>query len=753
MRFVFFLLVWLSYVPLLHGQVSGIVYDAENQQPLEGVMISREGEILDISNVQGRFVLEEVDAGDTLYAERIGYTRQSFVLTGKTEVSIGLRSKSFSIEDVTIRAYNTRQQAFQSPGALEVLNAEQIRRISVAAPDAVLNSMPGLYMHSGAKNTNRITIRGIGSRSMYTTTKVKAYLNEIPLTSGIGETTLEDLDLDLVDRITVLKGPSSSIYGGALGGTILYHMGDPVRKGLSVRQKTTLGSYNELQNTSQVKWKGDQAGVRVAYNKFQSNGFRENDHYNRDALTSFVNYQVSDKVRISYLGRFHTLKAYIPSSIDRETYLNDPHSAADNWSQVDGHETYEKWLNGVSSQVTLTDQLQLTTSLFAKLYDGKEIRPFNILDDQSTSTGIRTILRHKKQSQTFSIHTRVGSESLYEMYQWNIFETLSGGDQGLQLGKNEQKRTHHNVFAEAGFEWKKWALDVGMNANKTAYRYHDLYSDSVNYSDQKSFDWIFSPRISLTWQPSQQIILFGNLSHGFSTPSYEETLNAEGYVTGSVQPETGWNRELGIRLKDADHRWYFKGSAYSVAVDNLLVTKRIAEDEFYKINAGETHHRGVDFLGRIQWLQTAYLKSSLHLSYMLADYRFQEFVDEGSDYSGNHLPGIPKHKGYIQLDLDLDMGFYMVAGMVLADVMPMNDANDLFTDPYQKADLKVGYRRSFSGQWVVDFFSGIRNLSDQHYPSMVLINAPSFGGSAPRYFYPAAPRHYFGGFSLRWYFK
>ena len=55
-----------------------------------------------------------------------------------------------------------------------------------------LNQVPGVYMHSGALNTNRIVIRGMGARTPFSTNKIRAYYGEIPLTDGVGETTLED---------------------------------------------------------------------------------------------------------------------------------------------------------------------------------------------------------------------------------------------------------------------------------------------------------------------------------------------------------------------------------------------------------------------------------------------------------------------------------------------------------------------------------------------------------------------------------
>jgi len=247
-------------------------------------------------------------------------------------------------------------------------------------------------------------------------------------------------------------------------------------------------------------------------------------------------------------------------------------------------------------------------------------------------------------------------------------------------------------------------------------------------------------------------MVFGTVGHGFSTPSYEETLNAEGYVTGSVKPETGWNRETGVRFKDRNHGLFFKITGYSVTVKNLLVTKRLAEDEFYKINAGETMHNGLEISFSSELLNNKILNSSTNMSYMLSDYKFENFTDDGNDYSGNNLPGIPKHKLFVQLETDIKIGAYITANLIWSDSMPMNDENSIDSDPYGKLNLKAGIRRSLSKNWLLHVYAGIHNVTDANYASMILINAPSFGGEPPRYYYPGVPRNYFGGVSVSYSF-
>ena len=83
--------------------------------------------------------------------------------------------------------------------------------------------------------------------------------------------------------------------------------------------------------------------------------------------------------------------------------------------------------------------------------------------------------------------------------------------------------------------------------------------------------------------------------------------------------------------------------------------------------------------------------------------------------------------------------------------MPMRDDNTLFTDAYQLANLAAGYEKSFN-RLSVAFSSGVQNLFDRHYASMILINATAAGNQTPRYYYPGLPRNYKTLLSLKYSF-
>jgi iron complex outermembrane receptor protein len=62
----------------------------------------------------------------------------------------------------------------------------------------------------GALNTNRITIRGIGARTLGTT-RIKTYLDNIPLTNPEGESSIEDIDLETIGKIEIIKDPMRQV--------------------------------------------------------------------------------------------------------------------------------------------------------------------------------------------------------------------------------------------------------------------------------------------------------------------------------------------------------------------------------------------------------------------------------------------------------------------------------------------------------------------------------------------------------------
>src|SRR5690606_10443721 len=86
---------------------------------------------------------------------------------------------------------------------------------------SAINQISGVYILSGALNTNRITIRGVGARTLFGTDKLRLYYNDIPITNGSGFSAIESFDLENLSSVEVIKGPKATNHGANLGGAIL----------------------------------------------------------------------------------------------------------------------------------------------------------------------------------------------------------------------------------------------------------------------------------------------------------------------------------------------------------------------------------------------------------------------------------------------------------------------------------------------------------------------------------------------------
>ena len=127
---------------------------------------------------------------------------------------------SGQLEEITITATPFKRKLGTVTGTVSRIPVSAIGLSQQITIQPVLEQVPGIQMQTGALNTARLTIRGIGSRTPYASNRIKAFFDGIPLTSGDGATIVEDLEMSQVGHIELIKGPSSALYGPGLGGVI-----------------------------------------------------------------------------------------------------------------------------------------------------------------------------------------------------------------------------------------------------------------------------------------------------------------------------------------------------------------------------------------------------------------------------------------------------------------------------------------------------------------------------------------------------
>ena len=649
----------------------------------------------------------------------------------------------------------------KTAAAVAVIRAKELERTDGVILTSILNTVPGVYMQQGALNTNRITIRGIGSRTQYGTNKVKAYYEGIPLTTAEGETTIEDIDLETISRIEIIKGPNSTSFGSGLGGVIQLFSKDILSKESFAKSKTTVGSYGLLQQSFSGGYGTVKSSLFSNYSHLQSDGFRANSAYDRKSFTLHGKQSISDKGSFSFIGNYTRLKAFIASSINETDFKNMPEKAAANWAAAQGYESYDKIVLGLGYQHRLSEKWSFKANVFSNFKDAFEPRPFDILDDKTTSLGLRSTVNFRSKLYSIPFEASLGTEMATELYTFSLFENKyqsqpnQGSIEGAEFSSKKQNRNYRNYFLQMDFELtQNLHLETGVALNATQYSLEDTFKTNTTIEKTDyTFGNVWSTRLGISYEVAASKNIYASVSKGFSVPSVAETLTPEGEINTNLKPEVGWNYELGFKGNWLQKRLYTEMAFFSTQINNLLVARRTAEDQFVGVNAGESSHKGVELALNYQLVNTDRIQLTPYFSGTFNNFKFRDFVDGDNDYSGNALTGVPNKQWNVGVDAKTASGFIANASYLNVGSIPMNDSGTKYSESYSLVNIKFGYSLTILKFLKTEISSGINNLGNSKYAASILPNAVGFGKALPRYYYPGNPRNYYAGFSVSYIFS
>ena len=656
-----------------------------------------------------------------------------------------------TLGEVILESLYTKKGNLITP--VESISAQTIENYSPVDLVQAMNQTPGVYMLSGALNTNRLTIRGVGSRTPFGTNKVRAYFNEIPITNGTGESSLEIYDPEMLQRIDIIKGPKATIYGTNLGGAILLNA--KLNTSTFFKNNLTVGSFNLVKNSLGGGFSDDKVSLTFNYDHLSTDGYRQNSNYNRNAAYLNLNYKLNANNEINFLVNKTNYTAHIPSSINNTAFNENPRQAAQNWLAAQGYEDNDYTLLGLTYTHSFNKSIKNSTSVFYSYLDHYEPAPFGIFDDYTHTYGVRSVFSGSFSDTEFSL----GTEIFKDKYNWETLENLyqdnngNGSLEGGRMSDNEEDRSNINIFATLAMDIvKDFKAQLGLNLNITRYDLEDHFNeDELNTSAERNFDPILAPSLNLVYNLNDYSTVYANVSRGYSYPSLEETLTPGGAINPDIKPETGMNYELGTNLFFLNNKFHVSLAGYIMDIRNLLVADRVGEDQYIGKNAGKTSHKGVEILAEYNLSISSFQISP----FINASFNFPEFVDfiDGeNDYSGNKLTGVPDKNINAGVRIEHKSGLFIFGGLQHIGEIPMTDANTLYTDTYTLLNAKAGYKTNFTKELLFEINAGINNLTDEKYASSILINATGFNGAEPRYYYPGDPVNYYSGIKLKYIF-
>ena len=728
MKWVKWGLLWCFIITTqaLSGQVSGQVLDRATNKPIRGAVILS-GNNNAISDKEGFFTL---DASNTITITHVAYETQLYVVDTTSFIAF-LDRKAIKIDEVVVSSPLLGTSLLSTPTAVTKLQTKDWIVSSGFTALSALQAVSGVQVQSGALNTHRITIRGIGTRSPFSTNRIRAFFDGIPITGGDGETEIDDIDLSLLQSVEVIKGGKSALYGAGLGGAILLNPPKAFRNGLHGQIGIEAGVAQLIRPNLNLTHSTRRHQTFAHFSTTQTDGWRENSEYNRNSFMLWHRYRIRNS-QLTFLLQKRDVLAHIPSSLNEEDFTNNPTQAAFNWASVNGFEDNNKWLGAIKSLLPIGRFWTSESQVFYQNYAGYESRPFNILDDEHQRFGAKTSFLFKKRK----IQMRLGTELLLEQYQWQTFETL-GGEQGDLLNHYEEVRRPLHIFGQLRYQLaKKWILETGLSGNWLQYTVENIRLGEDKESH--AFPFFLSPFIGLNKSFDNNLHLYTTLGNGFSYPSLQETLLPQGFKNNDLRAERANYIDMGIRSYLLNKQLFLDVSLYGIWANNLLHFNQLPNGDSFGTNGGETRHLGLEVQAQAVLYKSHNNWPSLKLNIgaTVGQYKYTRFFDQNNVYLDKHLPVAPNLLSTSQLNFESKQHWHCRLQHQYVGKQWLTNDNSASYGDYHLLHLDAGYDWVLKKERKLSFIVTLRNLTDIRYAPMLIPNAPSFGGNAPRYYYP-----------------
>jgi len=650
------------------------------------------------------------------------------------------------LNEVVVRAYLYNRPMNEVPAAVATLDQKDFERFNNTSILPAVNLIPGVRMEERSPGSYRFSIRGSLLRSPFGVRNVKMYWNGLPLTDGGGNTYLNLLDFNSITSSEIIKGPGGSLYGAGTGGVVLFRK-DPSNPG--IRLSTVFGSYGLQRYQVSGQFGNDKVKASIQYGHQQSDGYRQQTKMDRDALNADINFSLGSKSSLNATVFYTDLFYETPGGLNKTQFEEDPSqarpaggpfpSAVDAKAAVRNKTIYA----GLTYEYQWNDSWVTKAGVYGSHTDFKNptIRNYEIRDEKNL--GGRTDTQFSFDKETWKGKITFGGEYQYFFSPLDVYNN-NAGEPGPVQTMDELKSRQLLLFLQADIDLPKdFYLTVGGSANFLKYDFASVLV-APPIEQHRDFDPEFSPRVALLKKLNNSFSIYGSISKGFSPPSLAEVRPSAGTYNNSLNPERGISYELGFRGGLWKQQLLFDINTYDFELDETIVIQRTADGAEYFVNAGNTSQKGIE--ARVTWAPTitsSFLSAfKLWTSYTYNHYRFEDYVQDGNDYSGNRLTGVAPTVALLGIDMTFQKIYFNITAN-FTDAIPLNDANTEYADDYFIVGTRAGYRTKLSSVLPIEIFAGVDNLFDEIYSLGNDLNA--VGG---RYYNTAPGINYYVGLNF-----
>lgn len=651
------LLLIISSAAMAQVKVRGYVTDKETGLPVAGATItSVDKKLSGKTNTIGAFSLDSPGNVDSILVSAINYTIEKVAVHNGT-IEVFLQQDVRRLSEVIVSANRELQPRSEAPVAIHTVSKATINDTKATRLDLLLNKVPGVFMVDLGNEQHAMSIRQpMGYSNLY------LYLVDgIPIRTvgDFNHNALIEINQAAIERVEVIKGPASSLYGSeAVGGAVNFITPTPSRTA-SGKIQVEAGSRGYKRTDFFASNTFKKLGLYVGgyYANRNETDSRHND-FRKLALTFRADYQLSEKSLLNFTADYINYKTDQVGGLDSTKFYSKNYESFFRFS-------YRK-VNALRLKAAFEhtwDESNKTT--FTVFHRNTAIgqNPFysiaavsgnplkargQINEDAFKSYGF--IAQHRKNFNFLKARWITGVSVDYSpaTYWANFIDVDVNADKVYYnytatdsvLTNYEVDLLNSAVYTQ--FEInpvEKLKVVVAGRYDRMDYDFKNLlppgsYSGAADASNYFSY---FTPKVGFTYGITNATGLYANYSVGFAPPNITDLFT--GVQAPTLKPSTYNNYEIGSWSSFDEGRGAVDVALYKMDGKNEIVSVRQTDGTYRNENVGESTHYGVE----VNIRYTVIKGLSLKAGGTIARHEYKKYKKEDKDLSGHHMSQAPGH--------------------------------------------------------------------------------------------------------------
>ncbi len=698
-------------------------------------------------------------------------------------------------EPVVVTATRTDADPFDVPASIDRVEGDAIRagRLQVNLSES-LGVVPGLAIRNRNNYAQdlQLSIRGFGARSSFGIRGVRLYVDGIPATQPDGQGQLTHIDLSSVDRIEVLRGPFSALYGNSSGGVVQaftedgrdvarlvpsFAAGSDATARIGVKAAGSLGDATTASSS--------RFDYVLSTNRFETDGPREHSAARRDLGNAKLAFRLDAKTTITLVANAVDLpRAQDPLGLTRSQFERDPKSVDASALQFDPRKSFTQTQAGAIVEHELDANHRVRVLVYGGSRATQQFQAIPVaaqtpvtsaggvidLERKYVGADLRYTHRTLLAGQAMSIVAGLAIDRLDEHRRgFENFSDVVGaignrvlGVQGVQGAlRRDEDNDVRNVDEYLQASWTfapRWTLDAGVRHSIVRFASNDRYvvvtPSGINPDDSGRVRYQATlPVAGLLFRATPALHLYATAGRGFETPTFNELSYRPDGATGlnfALKPAKSDSVEAGIKSRMSmpyGSSLRLNAAIFSTRTDDEIVTLSNIGGRSTFTNAGRTQRRGAEL--SLDWSFANDWR--VQAAYTLLDARYRDgFATCNATPcikptllipSGNRIPGVSSNSAYLELAYAPVRGWRAGLEARYAGKVHVDDANSDAASRYAVLNARAGYLWRLS-RWSIEGYTRIDNLTDRRYAGSVIVNEGN-----RRYFEPAQGRAWLVGAS------